>query len=103
MTIVDEIDFRVGEDSVSALATAPAAPIAALVLAHGAGAGMRHPFLATIATSLAARDIAVLRFQFPYMEAKRGRPDSPAVATLAGEQAGDTPAPRWARPPLRPR
>src|SRR5271168_4423273 len=50
-----------------------------LVLAHGAGAGMEHPSMASIATDLAARDIATLRYQFPYMERGRKRPDSPPL------------------------
>jgi uncharacterized protein len=54
---------------------------AVYVLAHGAGAGMRHPFLETLARALAARDLATLRYQFPYMERRAGRPDPPAVAT----------------------
>jgi predicted alpha/beta-hydrolase family hydrolase len=49
------------------------------VLAHGAGAGMRHPFLESITENLAERGIATLRFQFPYMEAGRKRPDYPSV------------------------
>src|SRR5215210_3411825 len=49
------------------------------VLAHGAGAGMHHPFLESIATSLAERGVATLRYQFPYMDAGRKRPDPPAV------------------------
>jgi len=84
---VDEIQLAVGPDHVSALVTTPSDPAAVLVLAHGAGAGMRHPFLATIAEALADRGIAVLRYQFPYMEAKKSRPDPPAVATLAVERA----------------
>ena len=66
--------------SVSGLLDAPAKPAAALVLAHGAGAGMAHPFMAAIATGLTARGIACLRYQFPYMEAGSKRPDSPAGA-----------------------
>src|SRR2546422_11553444 len=50
------------------------------VLAHGAGAGMRHPFLEVVAQRLAERSIATLRYQFPYMEQRGGRPDPPAVA-----------------------
>lgn len=50
------------------------------VLAHGAGAGMRHPFLETIAQRFAERGIATMRYQFPYMERRARRPDSPAVA-----------------------
>jgi predicted alpha/beta-hydrolase family hydrolase len=55
---------------------------ALLVLAHGAGAGMRHPFLQATAEALAAQSVATLRYQFPYMsQGVRGaRPDPPAVA-----------------------
>ncbi len=53
------------------------------VLAHGAGAGMRHPFLESIAQHLAERGVATLRYQFPYMERRAGRPDPPAVAAGA--------------------
>jgi predicted alpha/beta-hydrolase family hydrolase len=49
------------------------------VVAHGAGAGMRHQFLEAISASLAAQGIATFRFQFPYIEAGRRRPDPPAV------------------------
>ncbi len=49
------------------------------VLAHGAGAGMRHRFLETVAAALAARGLATYRYQFPYMEAGGGRPDPPSV------------------------
>lgn len=51
-----------------------------LALAHGAGAGMRHPFLADLAESLAAKGAATLRYQFPYMEQHARRTDTPAVA-----------------------
>lgn len=62
------------------LADAPAAPRAALVLAHGAGAGMAHPFMAAVARGLAERGIAVLRYEFAYMEAGSKRPDPPKIA-----------------------
>ncbi|HVG02461.1 MAG TPA: alpha/beta family hydrolase [Nitrospira sp.] len=52
-----------------------------LVLAHGAGAGMRHAFMESLAHELAASHIATLRYQFPYMQKRRGRPDSPKVLT----------------------
>lgn len=52
---------------------------ACLVLAHGAGAGMRHPFLTQFAAQLAARDVATLRYQFPYMERSSKRPDPPKL------------------------
>src|SRR5579863_3291007 len=53
---------------------------AGFVLAHSAGAGMDHPFLAAIADGLAARGIATLRYQFPYMEQGLKRPDPPKLA-----------------------
>ena len=62
---------------VSGLLQMPERARACLVLAHGAGAGMRHPFLAAVATDLAAQGIATLRYQFPYMERRSRRPDSP--------------------------
>ena len=57
--------------------------VAALVLAHGAGAGMKHASMQAIATAFEQRGIATLRFDFPYMAAGRGRVDSPAVSTEA--------------------
>jgi predicted alpha/beta-hydrolase family hydrolase len=68
---------------VSALWDAPKSARAALVLAHGAGAGMAHKHMQATAEGLAARGIAVLRFNFAYMERGSKRPDSPAVAHLA--------------------
>jgi len=68
------------EQQVSGLFLAPADARAVYVLAHGAGAGMTHPFLAAMAQALAERSIATLRYQFPYMEKGGRRPDSPAVA-----------------------
>lgn len=65
---------------VSALWDAPEAAKAALVLAHSAGAGMTHKAMQATAEGLAARGIAVLRFNFVYMERGSKRPDSPAVA-----------------------
>ena len=64
----------------SALLDAPPAARACYVLAHGAGAGMTHPFMAAVAAGLFARGIATLRYQFPYMEAGKKRPDPPALA-----------------------
>ena len=61
----------------------PPSPLACFVFAHGAGAGMTHPFMAKVAEALADRGIASLRFQFPSMEAGSRRPDPPAVAHAA--------------------
>jgi len=65
---------------VAALLLKPASAQACLVLAHGAGAGMEHPFLQAVAEGFAARQIASFRFQFPYMEQGSKRPDRPALA-----------------------
>jgi len=65
---------------VSGLLQAPPAAGACYVLAHGAGAGMTHPFMAAIASGLAERDIATLRYQFPYMEQGSKRPDAAKLA-----------------------
>jgi predicted alpha/beta-hydrolase family hydrolase len=59
--------------------------ICLLTLAHGAGADMHHPFMIDLATSLARVNIATLRFNFPFMENKKRRPDIPAVAHQAIE------------------
>jgi predicted alpha/beta-hydrolase family hydrolase len=65
---------------VSALLQAPAGARACCVLAHGAGAGMTHPFMTLVADGLAERSIAALRYQFPYMERGSKRPDTPKLA-----------------------
>jgi predicted alpha/beta-hydrolase family hydrolase len=59
----------------------PADAVAALVLAHGAGAGMRHASMQAIADAFERRGIATLRFDFPYMAEGRNRVDRPEVAT----------------------
>ena len=68
---------------VSGLLQAPPAARSGYVLAHGAGAGMTHPFMAAVADGLAERGIASLRFQFPSMERGSRRPDSPRLAQAA--------------------
>ncbi|MBV9561566.1 MAG: dienelactone hydrolase family protein [Bradyrhizobium sp.] len=81
---------------VSALLLQPPDARACYVFAHGAGAGMDHAFMAEAAAGLAARKIATLRYQFPYMEKAGKRPDPPAIAQAAvraavGEAAGACP------------
>ncbi|HEX4407961.1 MAG TPA: alpha/beta family hydrolase [Xanthobacteraceae bacterium] len=68
---------------VSGLLQSPARARACYVLAHGAGAGMTHPFMAAVANGLAERGIATLRYQFPYMEKGSKRPDPPPLAHAA--------------------
>ena len=66
--------------AVSGLLAVPSQAKACLGLAHGAGAGMMHPFMAAVADGLFARGVATLRYQFPYMEQGSRRPDRPALA-----------------------
>lgn len=68
---------------VSGLLESPRNAHACYVLAHGAGAGMTHPFMSAIAAGLGERGIATLRYQFPYMEQGAKRPDVPKVAHAA--------------------
>jgi uncharacterized protein len=72
-----------GASSVSALLRVPDGAWAGYVFAHGAGAGMEHVFMTTFANGLAARGIATLRFQFPFMSQGSKRPDAPKVAHAA--------------------
>src|SRR5881396_2342860 len=77
-SMIASAELRVGE--VSGLLLRPKEARLLYVLAHGAGAGMRHPFLESISQRLAEQGIATLRYQFPYMERRSRRPDPPAVA-----------------------
>lgn len=70
-----------GAGEVSAILVRPAKARWVLALAHGAGAGMTHPFMEKLAGELAEAGVASFRYQFPYMEQKRRAPDSPSVAT----------------------
>lgn len=95
MTMREEtLELLVGNTvgRVSGLLVQPAGARALYVLAHGAGAGMRHPFLAAVARALADRGIATLRYQFPYMEKKERRPDPPGVAAATVRAAVRTAA-----------
>ena len=86
MTAVNtqKLEFEVANAGpVSALLTSPAKARACYVFAHGAGAGMTHPFMESFAAGLGERGVATLRYQFPYMEKDSRRPDPPAVAHAA--------------------
>jgi len=81
VTAAQSITIAVDETrNVSGLLTAPSGASACYVVAHGAGAGMQHPFMHAVAIELAERRIATLRYQFPYMEERKKRPDTPKVA-----------------------
>jgi uncharacterized protein len=73
--------------SVTAEYIIPARSNCIVTLAHGAGAGMNHPFMTSLAKLLAEENVATLRFNFPSMEQKKGRPDVPAVAHKTIEAA----------------
>jgi uncharacterized protein len=89
--MIEELSIGVGKDtSVSALLTKPARANACFVFAHGAGAGMTHSYMEAVAAGLAGRDVATLRYQFPYMEKKSKRPDPPAVAQATVRAAVET-------------
>ncbi len=76
--MIASADVRIG--GVSGLLLRPNDARLLYVLAHGAGAGMRHPFLEAISQRLAEQGVATLRYQFRYMEQRSRRPDPPAVA-----------------------
>jgi uncharacterized protein len=84
-----ELEIKIGPDlgHVSALLVRPPDAWLLYVLAHGAGAGMRHRFLESISGALAGRGVATLRYQFPYMEKGSRRPDSPAIAEATVQAA----------------
>jgi uncharacterized protein len=80
--MTQQLQVSAGPDRghVSALLDRPPHAWLLYVLAHGAGAGMRHSFLESIVAVLASRGVATFRYQFPYMEAGARRPDAPEVA-----------------------
>jgi uncharacterized protein len=85
------LQFQVeGAGEVSALLLRPKNPRWLLVLAHGAGAGMTHPFMENLSNELTAVGVATLRYQFPYMEQHRRAPDSPAILTATVATAVQT-------------
>jgi hypothetical protein len=90
MTRPQQVSIAVDQKRrVSGLLQVPSAARACYVFAHGAGAGMSHPFMTGVADGLAERGIATLRYQFPYMEEGNKRPDVPKVAQAAVRAAVD--------------
>jgi predicted alpha/beta-hydrolase family hydrolase len=82
------------------LPLSPPSPRFAYVLAHGAGAGMRHPFLETISQLLHDRGVATLRYEFPYMEQRKSRPDAPPVCVARVREAVQRARIEWPGLPL---
>jgi predicted alpha/beta-hydrolase family hydrolase len=97
----EPISIVIGDDArVSGLLQSPAQARACYVLAHGAGAGMTHPFMTAVAAGLAERHIATLRYQFLYMERGSKRPDPPKLAHAAVRAAVAEAAARMPKVPL---
>ncbi|MEQ4518100.1 alpha/beta family hydrolase [Pseudarthrobacter sp. B907] len=94
------ISIDVGDTVVSAVYARPADTRATLVVAHGAGAGMEHPFLRGFTGALNDAGVATLRFNFPYREAGRKFPDRPPAAIAAWRAAMDAAAVRAEGEPL---
>jgi len=85
---------------VSGLLQVPPNALACYVLAHGAGAGMDHPFMRAVADGLTLRSMATLRYQFPYMEGRAKRPDPPQLAQATVRAAVSAAAPLLPELPL---
>lgn len=101
MTIPEQpVTIAVGESTVSGVYARPEKPSATLVVAHGAGAGMEHPFLAGFTRTVNELGIATLRFNFPYREAGRKFPDRPPAAIAAWRAVMAEAAARSAGEPL---
>jgi uncharacterized protein len=81
------LTVEVGDVTVTAAYARPDNPSATIVVAHGAGAGMEHPFLTGLTAALNGLGVATLRFNFPYREAGRKFPDRPPVAIAAWRAA----------------
>jgi predicted alpha/beta-hydrolase family hydrolase len=94
------VSIPVGDAAISGFYARPAGAFATLVVAHGAGAGMDHPFLTGFTRALNAEAVATLRFNFPYREAGRKFPDRPPAAIAAWRAAMDEAAARSAGEPV---
>ncbi len=92
--------MAVGDTEVSAVFANPAGSVATVVVAHGAGAGMDHPFLTGFTGALNERGIATMRFNFPYSEAGKKFPDRPPTAIATWNAAMDAAKQRAAGQPV---
>lgn len=74
---MNELTFEATKTAgeVSAILDVPSGAWALLAFAHGAGAGMRHAYMSGMSQRLVERGIGTFRYQFPYTEAGKGRPD----------------------------
>jgi predicted alpha/beta-hydrolase family hydrolase len=99
-TLESPVSITTGDTEVSAVYARPTSPFATLVVAHGAGTGMDHPFLAGFTRALNAESVATLRFNFPYREAGKKFPDKPPAAIATWRAAMEEAAARSAGEPL---
>lgn len=96
----ERFTFDAGKGEVSAAFSRPADQIASLVIAHGAGSGMDHPFLVGFTSAMNDEGVATMRFNFPYMEAGRRSPDSAPAAVAAWRAAADVAVKRSGATPV---
>jgi predicted alpha/beta-hydrolase family hydrolase len=96
----ERLTFDAGKGTVSAAFATPGKGSPVLVIAHGAGAGMDHPFLVGFARGMNDHGVATMRFNFPYLEAGRRSPDTPAAAVAAWRAALETASGRAAGAPV---
>jgi uncharacterized protein len=87
LQVAEPLSIKVRDAAVSGLLLRPPDSWCCLVLAHGAGAGMQHPFMTAVAEECGSLGIATLRYQFPYMEKGGKRPDPPALCQAAVRSA----------------
>src|SRR5215213_2249251 len=99
-TSEERFTFDTGKGEVSAAYAAAGAVAPVLVVAHGAGSGMDHPFLVGFTEGVNDLGIATMRFNFPYMEAGRRSPDAPAAAVAAWRAAMKSAASRAGAVPM---
>jgi predicted alpha/beta-hydrolase family hydrolase len=100
MSTEERLTFDAGTGPVSAVFGTPKRGSPVLVVAHGAGAGMDHPFLVGFAEGMHEQGVATMRFNFPYMEAGRRSPGAPAAAVTAWRAAFETATERAAGAPV---
>src|SRR5919204_3644932 len=91
----ERFKFETGKTPVSAVLAQPEGALAGLVIAHGAGAGMDHPFLVGFSRAMNDEGVATLRFNFPYWEARRRSTDSESVAVASWRAAFDAASSRF--------
>ena len=96
----ERLTIDAGSTQVSGVYARPDRPFAAIVVAHGAGAGMDHPFLVGFSRAINELDVATLRFNFPYMERGRRSPDSEPAAIEAWRAALDVASKRGSGLPI---